>query len=263
MEKILIIEEQAATRRYLLEGLAAEGFSTISADQGQFGLQQAQEHRPDVITCGITLPDIDGYTVLSRLRQNPATALIPLVFITTQTSRASLRKAIEMGAADYLTKPFTIEELTRTIAVQLEKQMLQRRWQLPRPQAVAVGGSADVVPCPTAPSIWPSIPRFSNVFDFIEENYHQAITLNDVAQAVGYSPAYLTNLVRRRTGQTVQRWIIERRMAAARALLLETNQDVSQIAAQVGYHHVVHFFRQFRKYHGTTPQSWRNLNRMT
>ncbi|HAA30145.1 MAG TPA: DNA-binding response regulator, partial [Cyanobacteria bacterium UBA8553] len=51
---------------------------------------------------------------------------------------------------------------------------------------------------------------------------------------------------RRQTGQTVQRWIIERRMAAARSLLLETNQVVEQIAAQVGYHHVVHFFRQFR-----------------
>jgi AraC-like DNA-binding protein len=99
------------------------------------------------------------------------------------------------------------------------------------------------------------------VFHFIEANYHRSITLSDVAQAAGYSPAYLTSLIGRQTGQTVQRWIIDRRMAAARALLLETDQSVEQIAAQVGYHNSVHFFRQFRQIHGDTPNGWRSAQR--
>ncbi len=100
-------------------------------------------------------------------------------------------------------------------------------------------------------------PKLSEVFRFIETNYHQRITLSDVAAAVGYSPTYLTNRVRRQTGQTVQNWIIRRRMEAARSLLLESDQKIEEIAAKVGYQSMVHFFRQFRQHHGTSPQAWR------
>ncbi|MEP0790644.1 AraC family transcriptional regulator [Funiculus sociatus GB2-C1] len=115
---------------------------------------------------------------------------------------------------------------------------------------------------PTAPqSIFPACPKLREVFDFIEANYHQAITLKDVAKAVRYSPAYLTDLVGRQTGKTVNLWIVERRMAEACSLLLETNHSVDRIAEVVGYQNAGHFFRQFRQYHGTTPQGWRNAQR--
>lgn len=95
------------------------------------------------------------------------------------------------------------------------------------------------------------------VFCFIAEHYHQSISLSDVAKEIGYSPAYLTDLVRRETGQTVNQWIIEKRLTQARHLLLETNYTVSQIAETVGYQHINYFFRQFRKHYGTTPRIWR------
>lgn len=99
------------------------------------------------------------------------------------------------------------------------------------------------------------------VFRFIAEHYHQSISLSDVAKAVGYSPAYLTDLVRRETGQTVNQWITEKRLTQASCLLLETTQTVGHIAETVGYQHVNYFFRQFRQYYGTTPQIWRNSQR--
>jgi PAS domain S-box-containing protein len=110
-------------------------------------------------------------------------------------------------------------------------------------------------------SIFPNSPKLNDVFQFIEANYHQAITLCDVAQAVDYSPAYLTDLVRRQTGKTVNQWIVERRMAEVCRLLLDTNQTANEIAWSVGYQNEAHFFRQFRQYHGTTPQVWRNWQR--
>ena len=113
----------------------------------------------------------------------------------------------------------------------------------------------------TCQSIFPSIPRLREVFEFIELNYNQSIRLKDVAQAVGYSSAYLTDLVRRITGKTVNNWIIERRIAEASTLLLETNYSVEQIALDVGYQNINHFYRQFRNYHQTTPQSWRKKQR--
>lgn len=107
-------------------------------------------------------------------------------------------------------------------------------------------------------SIFPSHPKLRNVFQFIETNYQRSITLCDVAKAVGYSRSYLTDLVRRQTGKTVNHWIRERRITEARYLLLETDQSVNKIAEAVGYQNVGHFFRQFRQCHGTTPQVWRN-----
>lgn len=109
--------------------------------------------------------------------------------------------------------------------------------------------------------IFPSIPRLREVFEFIELNYHQPISLKEVAQAVGYSAAYLTDLVRRLTGRTVNDWIIERRIAQACTLLLSTNDSVNQIALQVGYQNINHFYCQFRNYHSTTPRAWREARR--
>jgi len=102
-----------------------------------------------------------------------------------------------------------------------------------------------------------SQPLLNHVFRFIETNYQDSISLREVAEAVGRSPAYLTDLVRRETGKTVLSWIIERRMAEARRLLLETEQSVEQIAEAVGYFDRRHFSRQFLRLHNTAPQAWR------
>lgn len=110
-------------------------------------------------------------------------------------------------------------------------------------------------------SIWPSIPQLSQVFDFIEANYDQQITVYSVAQAVGYSATYLSNLVKSKTGRTIHSWIVERRMVKARVLLLETDWTVNRIAAAVGYPDSGHFIRQFRQLYNTTPKSWRNIHR--
>ena len=260
VKKILVIEQQTHTRNLFLKGLKAKGFYTISAENGRVGVHLAQEDLPDVIICGIIMSELDGYDVLTALRSNPVTAIIPFIFVTAKLTRNDLRKAMELGADDYLTKPCTLEELHKAIAAQLEKQTVLRQLYSQSPPVPA--SSTETPTITTAPAlIFPSDPPLSEVFRFIEANYHRAIALGDVAQAVGYSPAYLTNLTRRQTGQTVQRWIIQRRMAAARSLLLETDQAVEHIAAKVGYHNAVHFFRQFRQFHGTTPQAWRNTNR--
>lgn len=100
-------------------------------------------------------------------------------------------------------------------------------------------------------------PLLTRVFHFIEAQYRCPIGLCDVAKAVDRSPAYLTDMVRRKTGRTVLVWIIERRMVEARRLLLTTNQSVQQIAKAVGYLDTGHFIYQFRRLHEKTPQLWR------
>ncbi|GAB4196093.1 MAG: hypothetical protein Fur006_43220 [Coleofasciculaceae cyanobacterium] len=261
MNIILVIEDETHTRNFFLESLKERGFYTIGAENGQVGLQQAREQLPDLIICGI-MPERDGYSVLTALRKVPITAIIPFIFVSNKATRTDLRKAMKLGANDYLTKTCTLEELLRAITAQLEKQAVLRQCYALQSQPIQNTPFTETAIRATATqSIFPSDAKLNKVFCFIESNYHLSITLGDVAQAVGYSPAYLTNLTRRQTGQTVQRWIIERRMAAARSLLLETDQVVEQIATKVGYHNSVHFFRQFRQFHGTTPQAWRISHR--
>lgn len=262
LKRILVIEEQAPDRDQFLGGLRAEGFDAIGASNGRVGLQYAQEYLPDLITCNISLAELDGFTVLGNLRKNSVTAIIPLVFVAVKMTRSDLHKAMELGASGYLIKPCTVKELLGTVTAQLERQALLHQHYtapakpLPEPHPAPVPAAVGLPVLSQSAEAYESPLR--ETFHFITENYHQPIALSDVAQAVGYSPAYLTHLMGRQTGQTVQQWIIQHRMAAACSLLLETDQPVEKIAVQVGYRHPVHFFRQFRRLHGTTPQAWRN-----
>ncbi len=104
-------------------------------------------------------------------------------------------------------------------------------------------------------------PQLREIFRFIEANYHQPISLNEIAQTFGYSPSYLTSLVRRLTGQTVYQWIIQRRMFQARQLLLETNLAVHEVAEAVGYVDTGHFVKHFRQLNKIPPKTWKNTQR--
>ncbi len=81
-KKILVIEDDARTRNMYLDGLESEGFEMISASNGTAGIQQAVANLPDLVICDILMPDLDGFTVLRKLRQNPLTAVIPFIFLT-------------------------------------------------------------------------------------------------------------------------------------------------------------------------------------
>ncbi|AVH70660.1 response regulator transcription factor [Nostoc sp. 'Lobaria pulmonaria (5183) cyanobiont'] len=298
-KKILVIEDDNVTRNLYLKGLEAKGFDTIGAANGLAGIQQAQEHIPDLVICDITMPDMDGYSVLATLRQAPVTAIIPFIFLTGSSTRADVRKAMELGADDHLSKPSTIDELLRAIAIRLQKQATLQYWCTIQFQkaakslfadnttaiagrvAVGVGvgvGDREGVATLGASasgreasgreamiphlSIFPCIPQLKEVFDFIEAHYDQGITLCDVAVAVGYSPAYLTNRVAKQTGETVNCWIVKRRMAGARFLLQNNDQTVEKIAKALGYQDVSHFSRQFRQHHGLPPQAWRKEHQL-
>ncbi|MBD2018877.1 helix-turn-helix transcriptional regulator, partial [Leptolyngbya sp. FACHB-36] len=104
-------------------------------------------------------------------------------------------------------------------------------------------------------------PLLAEVFRVIEARYAEPISTADVARAVGRSPSYLTTKVRRLTGRTLMAWIAEWRIAEARRLLLQTNQPLTAIAAQIGYRDVSGFIRLFRRMYGISPTEWRRANR--
>jgi AraC family transcriptional activator of pobA len=100
-------------------------------------------------------------------------------------------------------------------------------------------------------------PLLADVFAVIDRRHGEPLSLRDVAREIGMTPGHLTTLVRRRTGRTVQQWIIERRMTEARKLLADTDLPVSEIARRVGISDPGYFSRLFRRAHGRPPRSWR------
>ncbi|WP_413172704.1 EAL domain-containing protein [Anabaena azotica] len=121
MPKILVIEDEESVRENLLDLLQAEDFETISADNGQIGFDLAISQLPDLILCDMMMPQLDGYGVLTALRKEPLTATIPFIFLTAKSAKSDFRQGMDLGADDYLTKPFTRSELLSAIKNKLEK----------------------------------------------------------------------------------------------------------------------------------------------
>ncbi len=122
MKKILVIEDEESVRENIVELLDAEGFEVISAENGRDGVDLAKVMAPDLIVCDVMMPGLDGYGVLTALRQASVTAAVPFIFLTAKAAKADFRQGMELGADDYITKPFTRAELLGAIASRLKKQ---------------------------------------------------------------------------------------------------------------------------------------------
>ncbi|MEH2376118.1 EAL domain-containing response regulator [Nostoc sp.] len=128
MPRILIIEDEEAVRENLLDMLEAEDFETLAAANGRIGLHLAITEVPDLILCDLMMPEIDGHGVLRALREDPSTATIPFIFLTAKSAKSDFRQAMDMGADDYITKPFTRAELLSAIMNRLERYATSKRY---------------------------------------------------------------------------------------------------------------------------------------
>ena len=120
--RILVIEDNEDIRESTSEILELANYEVLQAHNGKIGVELATAHFPDLILCDIMMPELDGYGVLYLLNKNPQTAAIPFIFLTAKAERFDMRKGMEMGADDYLTKPFDDVELRNAIESRLNKK---------------------------------------------------------------------------------------------------------------------------------------------
>jgi two-component system, sensor histidine kinase and response regulator len=122
MKKVLVIDDSPEIRLIIEETLGMFGFATVSAEDGETGVGLAREHLPDLIICDVNMPKLDGFDTLTRLRETENTATIPFMFLSGAVERPNVRRGMELGADDYLTKPFTPSELLAAVNARLEKK---------------------------------------------------------------------------------------------------------------------------------------------
>ncbi len=127
-KRVLVIEDEAPIRERMVKLLSFEGYEARGAENGLAGVSIAHDFHPDIILCDAMMTEGDGFEALAMLRQHLDTETIPIIFVSAATERASVRRAMERGADDYITKPFTSEELLAAIEAQLSKrEALTRR----------------------------------------------------------------------------------------------------------------------------------------
>ena len=121
MKKVLLIEDNQDVRENTAEILQLANYQVATAENGLEGVKKAKQFIPDIVVCDIMMPEMDGYGVLEQLGKNSATASTPFIFLTAKTARADMRLGMNMGADDYLTKPFEEKELLEAIDCRLQK----------------------------------------------------------------------------------------------------------------------------------------------
>jgi DNA-binding response OmpR family regulator len=121
---ILVIDDNKDIRENTAEILDLAGYKTFMAENGKTGVEIALKEKPSIIVCDIMMPELDGYGVLHLLRKNSETQHIPFIFLTAKTERSDFRKGMEMGADDYITKPFEEIELLNAVEIRLKKSAI-------------------------------------------------------------------------------------------------------------------------------------------
>ena len=115
MTTILVIEDEHDVRENLQEILEMEDFNVLTAENGKIGLQMAIEQQPNLIICDVMMPELDGYGVITSLRQNPMTVNTPFIFLSAKATDEDRQKGLRLGANEYLTKPFTPRDICNAL----------------------------------------------------------------------------------------------------------------------------------------------------
>jgi two-component system, sensor histidine kinase and response regulator len=127
MKKILVIDDEEWLREMVQMALVQRGFEVVEAENGATGIEAARRELPDLILCDVNMEKVNGYLTLSSLRNEPATAAIPFILMTGLADNVGMRHGMELGADDYLPKPFTIEGLYAAVEARLKKAQTLRQ----------------------------------------------------------------------------------------------------------------------------------------
>lgn len=140
MKKILVIEDNAGIRENVAEILELANYNVFTAEDGKKGIEIALHEKPDLILCDVMMPQLDGYGVLHLLHKNEAIRNTPFIFLSARTDRAEVRRGMELGADDYITKPFEKTELLQAIECRLKRAEWMKQ-EFVRHQAPVNGAS--------------------------------------------------------------------------------------------------------------------------
>lgn len=246
---LLLIDDNADIRAYVRSVFEGE-YEIIEAEDGQQGLELATEHTPDLVICDLMMPRLDGFGFCRALKTQDATSHIPVVMLTAKATLEDRIEGFELGADDYLTKPFQADELRVRVRNLLDKQERLRQY---------FGKTVVAMPEAATSSV---IPSREDIFlqkarELVEKNLgSNAFGVEEFGRELGLSQSQLLRKLKALTGLTAVEFVRQYRLERAATLLAGRTGNVSEIAYQVGFESLPYFTKVFQEKYGVLPSEY-------
>ncbi|HEX6224699.1 MAG TPA: ATP-binding protein, partial [Chryseolinea sp.] len=246
---ILLVEDNADLRAYLTENLAGT-YRIEVAENGVSGLEKALDLIPDLILSDMMMPQMDGFTFCTKVRQDERISHIPFVLLTARNTIESKLEGLELGADEYMTKPFNMKEIQVRI-----KNLLEQRKKLRK------GFSREVVIQPKNISITSLDEKFlQRVLEIVEAHIGDPqFSVERFAEEIGMSRKNLLRKIQALTDQSVNEFVRNFRLQRAAQLIAGKTASISEIAYQVGFNNLSYFSKCFKDLFGVLPNEYEKV----
>lgn len=240
---VLVVDDHPDIRRFIRNRLQP-AYRVLEAKNGKDGLEKAQEHIPDLIISDVMMPLMDGYQLCEAIKTHQTTNHIPVVLLTAKAGEDSKLAGLETGADDYLTKPFSSDELRVRVRNLIDSRHKLREHY--RAEGLLEPGPVKVTSMEAA-----FLKRLREILDqhLTEEDF----SLEDLYTALGMSERQLQRKIRAITGQTPSELIRDARLERAKLLLQEHSGNVAEICYEVGFSNPSYFAKCFKDRYGMSP----------
>jgi len=242
---VLLIDDSRTDLRLLMDFLALHRLRVSVSLDGDKGYQQAVLQQPELILLDLRMPRPDGFAVCRRLKANPETAHIPVIFLTAATDLDARLEGFALGAVDYICKPFDEREVLARVGVHLQlgpKSVVMLAAASPQ----AESGSLDAVLVTSAQNI-------------LRDAMVSPPSLENLARLIGTNRRKLNDAFQNRCAMTVFGWLREERLRKAHELLVGTDTPIAHIADHLGYSTPTNFAKAFRERFRCSPRSLRAM----
>ncbi len=239
---LLLIDDSQTDLRLLVDMMTARHMRVSVAFDGEKGYQQAILQQPSLILLDVRMPVIDGFATCRRLKANPATQTIPVIFLTVANDLNERLEGFALGAVDYIGKPFNEEEVLARVGVHL--QLMPKPAAKEAEEEAPNGGNRDAVLVAAAQKI-------------LHEMIANSPSLEDLAQMLGTNRRQINKSFQLCCGQPVFGWLREERLRQAHHLICRTDTPISLIGEHLGYSTPANFAKAFRERFGFPPSDLR------
>lgn len=246
--KILLAEDLEEDRRLLADFLMEQGYAVYLAVDGIEAIEIARKVLPDLILMDVHMPLCDGHAAAVRMRALPGLAETPLIFLTAAAEPWQRVAGLQMGAVDYITKPYDFQEVALRLQVHLQYQ--QARVALQGLQPLQVSGAS--------PDDSHATKLFHAAVASMQVHMASGMSLEELALGMGVNTRRLNAVFRECSQLTAAAYWRQLRMQLAARLLQQTGLDVAAVAQQAGFATAAGFAAAFREHYGLTPSEYRN-----
>ena len=238
---IVIIEDQSSIRENLKDIFELNDYKTIAVSNALEGLNVIYQNNPDMVVTDVMMPDMSGFEMVERLRSNSAYAHIPIIFLTAKTAFEDKMFGLNLGAVDYITKPFDVKELLQKVKNLTEFAVKQRIVSMVQPEALDVKSNDELF--------------VEQLKEIIQSNLtNDRLDADFLAVKLNYSSSSIHKKIKNITQKSTNQFIREYKLDLAKQMILKPHANISEIAFNLGFNSLSYFSKSYKSYFGVSPK---------